>query len=65
MGEEKERHRQRIDRSFAIASKEVTVEQFLRFRKEHQYFKENCTHRRLPGEQSDVVRCGGVLQLAE
>ena len=37
MGEGKERHRRRIDRSFAIASKEVTVDQFLRFRKEHHY----------------------------
>jgi formylglycine-generating enzyme required for sulfatase activity len=40
MGEGNERHRRRIDRSFAIASKEVTVEQFLRFRKEHQFFKD-------------------------
>jgi serine/threonine protein kinase/formylglycine-generating enzyme required for sulfatase activity len=32
------RHRKRIDRSFAIASKEVTVEQFLRYKKdEYQY----------------------------
>ena len=30
-------HQSRIDRNFAIASKEVTVEQFLRFNKEHQY----------------------------
>jgi len=37
MGERKERHRRRIGRSFAIASKEVTVEQFLRFRNEHDY----------------------------
>ncbi len=41
MGEENERHRQRIGRRFAIASKEVTVDQFLRFRKDHEYFKEN------------------------
>jgi formylglycine-generating enzyme required for sulfatase activity len=34
------RHRKRIGRSFAIANKEVTVEQFLRFRKDHQYRKE-------------------------
>ena len=33
MGDAHERHRRRIERSFAIASKEVTVEQFLRFRK--------------------------------
>jgi formylglycine-generating enzyme required for sulfatase activity len=37
MGEGKERHRQEIGRSFAIASKEVTVEQFLRFRKGYGY----------------------------
>jgi formylglycine-generating enzyme required for sulfatase activity len=36
-----ERHRQRIGRSFAVASKEVTVEQLLRFRKDHQFVK-NC-----------------------
>jgi formylglycine-generating enzyme required for sulfatase activity len=30
-------HRVRIPRSFAIATKEVTVEQFLRFRPEHRY----------------------------
>ena len=40
MGEGKERHRQQIGRSFAIASKEVTVDQFLRFRKDHEYVKE-------------------------
>ena len=40
MGEGEERHRQRIGRNFAIASKEVTVDQFLRFRTEHVYFKE-------------------------
>ena len=40
MGEGKERHRQRIGRSFAIASKIVTVDQFLRFRKDHEYFKD-------------------------
>ncbi len=37
MGERAERHRRRIDRSFAMASKEVTVDQFLRFRKRHGY----------------------------
>jgi len=45
MGEGKERHRQRIGRSFAIASKHVTVGQFLRFRKEHHYAKDGApTH---------------------
>ena len=38
MGEGQERHKQRINRSFAIASKEVTVEQFRRFRKDYQGF---------------------------
>ncbi|MBL8825206.1 MAG: SUMF1/EgtB/PvdO family nonheme iron enzyme [Planctomycetia bacterium] len=40
MGEGEQRHRKQIDRNFAIASKEVTVDQFLRFRKEHQYQKD-------------------------
>jgi formylglycine-generating enzyme required for sulfatase activity len=40
MGEGKERHRMRIGRSFALASKEVTVEQFLRYRKDHEFFKQ-------------------------
>jgi serine/threonine protein kinase/formylglycine-generating enzyme required for sulfatase activity len=31
------RHKEKIDWSFAIASKPVTVEQFLRFRKDHRY----------------------------
>ena len=39
MGEDEKKHRRRIDRSYAIASKEVTVEQFLRFRKGHDYDK--------------------------
>ncbi len=39
MGEGQERHRQKIGRSFAVASKEVTVEQFLRFRQDQEYFK--------------------------
>jgi formylglycine-generating enzyme required for sulfatase activity len=33
-------HTKRIGRSFAIAAKEVTVEQFLRFRKDHIYGKQ-------------------------
>ncbi len=39
MGEREDRHRRRIARSFAIASKEVTVEQFLKFRRDHEYRK--------------------------
>jgi len=38
-GEGEERHRRRIDRTFAIASKEVTTEQFLLFRPRHVYNK--------------------------
>ncbi len=37
MGEGQERHRQRIGRSFAIASTDVTVDQFLQFRKDRPY----------------------------
>jgi serine/threonine protein kinase/formylglycine-generating enzyme required for sulfatase activity len=40
MGEGKEGHRLMIGRSFALASKEVTVEQFLRFRKDHEVLKQ-------------------------
>jgi formylglycine-generating enzyme required for sulfatase activity len=40
MGEGDERHRRWVGRSFAIASKEVTVEQFLRFRKEYPFFRD-------------------------
>jgi eukaryotic-like serine/threonine-protein kinase len=39
-GEGGDRNRQQIGRSFAIASKEVTVEQFLNFRKGHVYSKQ-------------------------
>jgi formylglycine-generating enzyme required for sulfatase activity len=34
-----QQHRKRIERSFALASKEVTVAQFLRFRQAHLYAK--------------------------
>jgi formylglycine-generating enzyme required for sulfatase activity len=43
MGEGQGRHRQQIGRSFAIASKEVTMEQFLRFRKDHRLHLELAT----------------------
>jgi formylglycine-generating enzyme required for sulfatase activity len=39
MGEDPERHRHRIGRNFAVASKEVTADQFLKFRAEHQFYK--------------------------
>jgi formylglycine-generating enzyme required for sulfatase activity/tetratricopeptide (TPR) repeat protein len=38
-GEVERQHRRRIGRSFAIATKEVTVEEFLRFHKDHQWNK--------------------------
>jgi hypothetical protein len=37
MGEGDRRHSQLIDHSFAIASREVTVEEFLKFRKDHLF----------------------------
>jgi formylglycine-generating enzyme required for sulfatase activity len=50
MGEGNERHRRQIGRSFAIASKEVTVEQFRIFHREHEYFKD-----RSPSSDCPVV----------
>jgi formylglycine-generating enzyme required for sulfatase activity len=38
MGAGNERHQRRINRSFAIAARGVTIEDFRRFRKEHQTF---------------------------
>jgi serine/threonine protein kinase/formylglycine-generating enzyme required for sulfatase activity len=40
MGKGPERHRRRINRSFALAAREVTVAEFRNFRKDHQYVKE-------------------------
>ena len=37
MGEAAERHQRRIDRTYAIAASEVSVAQFQRFRKEHEF----------------------------
>jgi serine/threonine protein kinase/formylglycine-generating enzyme required for sulfatase activity len=45
MGRAEERHQRRINRSFAIAARGVTVEDFRRFRKEHKTFAaswQNC-----------------------
>jgi formylglycine-generating enzyme required for sulfatase activity len=42
-GTMEQRHWRRIGRSFAIASKEVTVEQFLRFRKDHPVLRQHAT----------------------
>src|SRR5262249_26821550 len=44
-------HRKRIGRSFAIATKEVTVEQFLQFRPNHDYRK-----RRSPQPEGPIIR---------
>jgi formylglycine-generating enzyme required for sulfatase activity len=41
MGEGPVRLRVRIERPFALAAREVTVAEFLRFRKDHRYFKED------------------------
>jgi formylglycine-generating enzyme required for sulfatase activity len=48
MGEGEERHRQQISRHFAIASKPVSVSQFLEFRKEHEYSKKYAPSRDCP-----------------
>jgi eukaryotic-like serine/threonine-protein kinase len=40
MGEGKERVQQRIDHTFALAGREVTVAEFRRFRQDHLYVKE-------------------------
>jgi formylglycine-generating enzyme required for sulfatase activity len=40
MGEGNERQRRRIDRRFALAAREVTVEQFRHFHKNHQYMEQ-------------------------
>jgi formylglycine-generating enzyme required for sulfatase activity len=47
---EEEPHRKRIGRTFAIATKEVTVEQFLRFRPDHSWLK-----RHSPGPDTPAV----------
>jgi formylglycine-generating enzyme required for sulfatase activity len=39
-GKLEQRHKKRIMHSFAIAAREVTVEQFLRFRKDHIYLED-------------------------
>jgi len=39
-GKLEQQHKKRISHSFAIAAREVTVEQFLRFRKDHDYYKQ-------------------------
>ncbi len=40
LGEGKEQKRRQIDHTFALAAREVTVAEFLRFRPQHQYLKE-------------------------
>jgi formylglycine-generating enzyme required for sulfatase activity len=39
MGEGRDRHQRAINRGFALAAKEVTVAEFLRFREKHEYGK--------------------------
>jgi formylglycine-generating enzyme required for sulfatase activity len=48
MGEGTERHRHRINRSFALAAKEVTVDQFRRFREGHWLTMENARSKDWP-----------------
>jgi formylglycine-generating enzyme required for sulfatase activity len=48
MGEGGERHKRRINRTFAIASREVTVGQFLLFRKNYQVFTEYAPTKNCP-----------------
>ncbi len=55
---------QRIERDYAIASKEVTVAQWKRFRQD-QRIQAIRSDGRLPDDGGELVRCGGVLQLAE
>ncbi|MBS0202281.1 MAG: SUMF1/EgtB/PvdO family nonheme iron enzyme [Planctomycetes bacterium] len=40
MGAADERHRQQVPRTYAIASREITVKQFQRFRPDHEYNQE-------------------------
>jgi serine/threonine protein kinase/formylglycine-generating enzyme required for sulfatase activity len=40
MGQGPERHQRRINHSFAIAAREVTIEEFRRFRKDHEYYQQ-------------------------
>jgi hypothetical protein len=48
MGGGEDRHKHQINRSYAIAAKEVTVEQFLRFGKNHQYDEAIAERRNCP-----------------
>ena len=62
------RRSQAADRSRLCASrsKEVTVEQFRAFRKDHRISARSTPrHADCPVNRCVVVRCGGVLQLAE
>ena len=51
-GKVEKQHRRRIDRSFALAAREVTVEQFLRFCANHSY---NKTYSPTPQQPINVV----------
>jgi formylglycine-generating enzyme required for sulfatase activity len=44
-------HRRRVGRSFAIMTHEVTVDQYLRFRPEHDYFREYAPELSCPVQQ--------------
>ncbi len=64
-GDTEKLHWEDIPRSFAIAAREVTVDQFLRFPPGLRLQKAIRSGRRLPRQRVDVVRRGRLLQLVE
>ena len=58
-------HRKRIPRTFAIATKEVTMEQYRRFRPKYEEGESVQHGFRHARGGDDVVPSGGVLQLVE
>ena len=55
----------RVEGRFALAAREVTVAEFLRFRKDHQYHKDYAPAEDCPANTDQLARRGSVLQLAE
>ena len=58
-------HKKRIGRTFALAAKAVTVEQYRQFDDGYQLPASVHPHGGLAGGGNDVVSGGGVLQLVE
>src|SRR4051794_38504349 len=48
-------HRRHVGRRFALASKKVTVEQFLRFKKDHPEVKHTYTERFSPESDGPII----------